>query len=188
MARKKLKHSLAGKTGKSSYNYPLILGILLLIVFSGWKYHNARILSFNIKEAAKASNSGIKPVYIKSYPIGVDVDIKDTVINNGVWGIHPHSANYLTSSAGLGGKGNTILYGHNKNEILGPLRWINVGAKIEILGSDNNTYNYEVVKTDTVSPDNLDYIKPTETEELLTLYTCVGFLDSQRFIVVAKRI
>lgn len=155
-------------------------------IFAGWRYHQARILSFNSEIVSEYKTSGVKPVYIKSYPVGVDIEIKDATINNGVWAIHPNSANYLISSAGIGDIGNTIIYGHNNNQILGPIRWIEVGAEIEIIGSDNKNYYYKVVKTDTVSPENLEYIKPKDTETL-TVYTCVGFLDSQRFIVVAER-
>jgi LPXTG-site transpeptidase (sortase) family protein len=166
----------------------LISGILLLSIYSGWRFHQVRILSFNAREIAKiVSSTGIKPTYIKIYPIGVDVAIKETVIKDGVWVIQPSVASYLVSSAGIGDKGNMIIYGHNKDNILGPIRYIAIGAKIELKGSDGKTYYYEVVKTDTVNPDNLEYIQP-KSEEVLTLYTCTGFLDSKRFIVVAKRI
>lgn len=166
----------------------LVSGILLLLIFSGWRFHQVRILSFNAKEVEKVvSSTGIKPVYIKIYPIGVDVGVKETVIKDGVWVIQPNEASYLVSSAGIGDDGNIIIYGHNKDDILGPIRYITLGAKIEIKGSDGNTYYYEVTKTDTVDSDNLEYILPKE-EEVLTLYTCTGFLDSKRFIVVAKRI
>ena len=179
MARKEYRSNLQG-------NIFLIVGLLLMSIFAGWRYHQARILSFNSEIVSEYKTSGVKPVYIKSYPVGVDIEIKDATINNGVWAIHPNSANYLISSAGIGDIGNTIIYGHNNNQILGPIRWIEVGAEIEIIGSDNKNYYYKVVKTDTVSPENLEYIKPKDTETL-TVYTCVGFLDSQRFIVVAER-
>ena len=166
---------------KREHNYPLIIGLLLLFIFFGWRYHQARILSFNTKEVAKINSSGIEPIHIKAYPVGVDIDIKSAVIVKGVWPVFPDSAGFITNG------NNTIIYGHNKDNIFGPIRWIQKGTKIEILGSDDKTYMYEVIKTDTVKPDNLEYINETETE-VLTLYTCVGFLDSQRFIVVAKRI
>lgn len=179
MARKKPKFN--------SFNYPLIIGLFLLSVFGVWRYHEARILSFNTKSIENFQSSGVKPVYIKSYPVGVDIEIRDATINNGVWTILPNTASYLLGSAGLGDKGNSIIYGHNKDEILGPIRWMKSGQKIEIKGNDNKDYVYEVVKTDTVDPDNLEYIRPKD-EETLTIYTCTGFLDSKRFIVVAKRI
>lgn len=172
------------KSSKPSYNYPLIFGILFLVIFSVWRYHQARILSFNSKIVAEHKQTGIKPVHIKSYPVGVDIDVKDSTINNGVWAIHPNNANYLISSAGIGDNGNIIIYGHNKDNIMGPIRHIKIGAIVEILGSDGKNYKYEVVKTDVVDPSNLTYIDSKDTETL-TLYTCVGFLDSQRFIAVA---
>ena len=146
-----------------------------------WRYHQVRILSFNTKEVAKINISGIDPVHIKAYPVGVDVDIKPAVIIKGVWPVFPDIAGYVVNG------NNIIVYGHNKDRIMGPIRWIKLGAKIEIEGNDNKTYYYEVIKTDTVNPDNLTYIKPTD-EETLTIYTCVGLFDSQRFIVVAKRL
>lgn len=174
---------------KNSYRTGLIYlfsGILLLLIFSGWRFHQARILSFNAKEIAKVeTKSGIRPIYIKIYPLGVDVGIKEAVIKDGVWVIHSNEASHLITSAGIGDLGNMIIYGHNKDSILGSIRWIKIGAKIELKGSDGKTYFYEVVKTDTVSPDNLEYILP-KNGEVLTLYTCTGFLDSKRFIVVAK--
>jgi LPXTG-site transpeptidase (sortase) family protein len=166
----------------------LASGISLLLIFSVWRFHQVRILSFNAKEIAKiVSSTGIRPVYIKIYPIGVDVGVKETVIKDGIWVIQPDEASYLVSSAGIGDKGNMIIYGHNKDTILGPIRYIAVGAKIELKGSDGKTYNYEVTKTDTVDPNNLEYILP-KSEEVLTIYTCTGFLDSKRFVVVAKRL
>lgn len=178
MARKKHKFKL------HSVNFPLILGLLLLFVFSVWRYHQARILSFNTTAVAEFKSKGVKPIHIKSYPVGVDIDIKDTTINNGVWAINPNNANYLINSAGIGDNGNIIIYGHNKDDIMGPIRHIQIGAIIEVKGNDGKNYKYEVTKIDTVDPNNLSYID-TKNTETLTLYTCTGFLDSKRFIVVA---
>lgn len=167
-------------------NHLIYLGLFFIFIFSAWRYHQIRILSFNNAEVEKADiSTGVIPMHIKSYPVGIDVNIKPSAISKGVWAIHPHDANYLISSARIGDKGNIILYGHNKNEIMGPLRYIKEGAMIEILGSDGKNYKYVVSKTDTVSPDNLSYIENT-SDETLTLYTCIGILDSKRFIVVAK--
>ena len=163
----------------------LVIGLILISIFCVWRYHQERILSFNTKTVAEFKSSGIKPVYVKSYPVGVDIDIKNTSINNGVWAIHPNNANYLINSAGIGDGGNIIIYGHNRDDIMGPIRYIKDGAIVEILGSDGKTYIYEVIKTDVVDPNNLSYIGETN-DETLTLYTCTGFLDSKRYIVVAK--
>ncbi len=184
MARKEVKRNKL-KFNFKNINTPLVLGIALIFSFIIWRYHNLRILSFNAEKVSMYKNSGIKPSYIKSYPVGVDVKVGDASINDGVWTILPDSVSYLVDSAGLGDGGNIIMYGHNRDNILGPIRWIKEGAVIEVTGNNNLIYKYEVVKTDVVGPDNLDYIKDTQ-EETLTLYTCTDFLDSKRFIVVAK--
>lgn len=181
MARKNLKYKFLRE------NSFILIGIFLICIFLGWRYHQTRILSFNTKSVSEFKSSGVKPVYIKSYPVGVDIKVGETTINNGVWSILPDSASYLLGSAGIGDKGNSIIYGHNKDNILGPIRWMKVGQNIEVLGSDGNKYLYEVTKTDTVDPDNIEYIKSTDSETL-TIYTCTGFLDSKRFIVIAKRV
>lgn len=183
MARKRTKFKLPPLFS----NIPLVLGVSMLLIFAGWRYHQVRILSFNTREVEKFNFSGIKPTYVKSYPVGVDIKVGDATIRDGIWAILPNEVSYLNGSSGIGDKGNIIMYGHNKDNILGPIRWIKVGAKIEIKGSDGKDYIYEVAKTDTVDPDNLYYLQPT-SEETLTLFTCVGFLDSKRFIVVSKRI
>lgn len=166
-------------------NLILFVGIFFISIFLVWRYHNARILSFNTSTVSRESvSNGVKPVYIKSYPLGIDIEIKESAIVDGVWQIQPNSANYLVTSAGIGDNGNVIIYGHNKDSILGPLRWIKEGAEIEILASDGNKYYYEVIRTQEVDPDNLQYIMPTDSE-ILTIYTCTGFLDSKRFIAQA---
>lgn len=165
-------------------NWSIVIGLFLILIFLSWRYHQVRILSFNTKTVSEFKSSGVKPVHIKSYPVGVDIDIKDSSIKNGVWAIHPNSANYLINSAGIGDNGNIIIYGHNRDNIMGPIRYVKIGAIIEILGSDGKVYKYEVVKTDTVDPNDLSYILETSSETL-TIYTCVGFLDSKRFVAVA---
>lgn len=165
----------------------LFSGLLLIAVFSVWRFHQARILSFKLSGYEEQSKTGVVPTYIKMYPLGVDVKVKEALIVKDVWQVYPDAVSHLASSARIGEKGNLILYGHNKNEILGPIRWAKEGAIIELFDEAKNKYSYKVVKTDTVESDNLTYILPT-SEETLTLYTCIGFLDSKRFIVVAKRI
>ena len=48
-------------------------------------------------------------------------------------------------------------------------------------------YEYEIKEIKEVLPSQTETIAPTK-EETLTLYTCSGFSDSKRLIVIAKRI
>lgn len=166
----------------------ILVGFILVGVFVGYRFHQARILSFwknpsaieNLKE-----RKGIIPVFIKSFPLGVNIKIKEASIINNVWQIFPDATSHLNTSARIGESGNIIIYGHNKNEVLGPIRWAKEGEKIELTGEDGKNYSYIVVKTDIVDPNNLEYIL-SKSEETLTIYTCTGFFDSKRFVVVAK--
>lgn len=159
----------------------IFFGVLLMLIFVAWRFYQVRILSFNIKEITQVEYSGINPSHIKAYPVGVDIDIKPAVINNGVWPIFNDSAGYVVNG------NNLIIYGHNKNNIFGPIRWMKVDNQIELMSTDGDLFKFKVITTDIVEPNNLNYIQKT-SDETLTLYTCTGFLDSKRFIVVAKRV
>jgi len=165
----------------------LVVGIFFISVYSVWRFHQLRILSFRVSEYQEQSKTGPIPAYIKMYPLGIDIQIKEAAIVKDVWQVFPDAVSHLSSSTRIGEKGNMVLYGHNKNEVLGPIRWAKEGAIIELFDKAQNKYLYEVVKTDTVNPDKLSYILPT-SEETLTVYTCTGFLDNKRFVVVAKRV
>lgn len=167
----------------------LFVGLFFLGVYSLWRFHQARILSFFTREVPKISTERIGeiPVLIKSYPLGVNIKIKEAGIQNGVWQVFPDSVSHLEPSARIGESGNIIIYGHNRNEILGPIRWAKEGTLIELFDKNGIKYLYKVLKTDVIDPSNLTYILPTK-EETLTIYTCTGFLDFKRLIVVAKRV
>lgn len=167
----------------------LLFGLFLLIIYSGWRFHQARVLSFWSKELPQPAinKTGEIPVFIKSFPLGVNIKIKESNIQNGVWQIFPDAAGHLESSARIGEGGNIIIYGHNRNEVLGPIRWAKEGEKIELVDATGREYYYKVVKVEIVDPSNLTYILPTN-EETLTVYTCIGFMDSKRLIIVAKKV
>ena len=166
----------------------LVSGLILLGIFFIWKFHQARILSFNTQAVeATSQNEGTRPTHLKIPRFGVDLEIREAAIIDGVWQISPDSASHLNVSSGLGVSGNTVIYGHNKTSIFGPIRWTSPGDLIELTGEDSVIYTYKIEKTIEVEPDNLEYVLP-KNEEVLTVYTCSGFLDSKRFVVVAKRI
>ena len=181
----------SGKEGFRERNKAFILfisGLIFIVIFSVWRVYRVRILSFDTQATQVAArNEGTRPIYLKIPRLGVDLKVSEAAIIEGVWQISPDSVSHLNVSSGLGGTGNTVIYGHNKTNILGPIRWMNIGDIVELTGEDGATYSYSVEKTVEVESDNLEYILPKDYE-VLTMYTCTGFLDSKRFIVVAKRI
>jgi sortase (surface protein transpeptidase) len=106
------------------------------------------------------------PQYIEIPDLKIKLPIIPSKITGGKWETTSKGVSYLETSPIPGEKGNSILYGHNWEKLLGRLVKIKTGAKIVITYSDSSILNQ------------------TE-DERMTIYTCTGFLDSMRFIVVA---
>lgn len=114
----------------------------------------------------------------------LDTGIEDAAYTSAGWSIAPTKATYLLQSARPGEAGNIIIYGHNTREILGNIRALKGGETITLTLEDGTTKLYIVDSLYEVPPSDVRFIEPTTTE-VLTLYTCSGLLDSQRFIVRA---
>jgi LPXTG-site transpeptidase (sortase) family protein len=107
------------------------------------------------------------------------------VIKNGVWETSSDGASHLDKSGNPGGGDNIVIYGHNKNSIFGPIRWLTSGKIINITDENGKIFTYNISKIIEVTPEDIDYVLP-KNKEVLTLYTCSGILDSKRFIIVAN--
>lgn len=171
-----------------AFNSSLVLiisGLFLILIFGAWRFYTARILSFEGKVPEIVAKEGYRPVSIRIPSVNMSLDVSEGAIIEGVWQISKAGASHLNVSANPGEGGNTVIYGHNKNSLFGPIRWLERGAEIELEDERGNKFNYIVSETLEVAPDKIDYVLP-KGEETLTLYTCSGFFDSKRFIVVAK--
>ena len=165
----------------------LIVGFFLIALFSGWRFYNARILSFKTDNVSASSESqSSNPVSINIPSIGLTLPVEESTIIDGVWQISYQGASHLDKSADPGEGGNMVIYGHNKNSLFGQIRWLKEEDLIEIKNEEGVLYSYRVVKTVITTPDDIEYVLP-KSEEILTLYTCTGLLDSKRHIVLAKR-
>ena len=103
---------------------------------------------------------------------------------NGKWQTTARGLSHAVTSAPLGHTGNTVIYGHNWPNMLKKLPTLLPGDVININLGENKTYTYTVTYTATISPDDSSLTAPTH-DNRLTLYTCAGMLDSQRYVVVA---
>jgi LPXTG-site transpeptidase (sortase) family protein len=170
----------------------LILFGLSIGAFSGWRIYQtnyqSKNLSFSVKDEevldVPKENQSSKPVFISIPTVNIKLQVSESEINNGIWEISETGVSHLDKSGNPGGGNNIVIYGHNKNSLFGPIRWLKAGDLIELTDSKNNIFSYKVVNTFTASPDEIGYILP-KNSEILTLYTCTGILDSRRFIVVA---
>ena len=70
---------------------------------------------------------------------------------------------------------------------MGNIRVMKGGETIKLILSDGSERLYKVTLMRQVKPTAMQYLEPTNTETL-TLYTCAGPGDLERFIIQAKPI
>ena len=126
-----------------------------------------------------------KPVKIYIPKMGRTLDVSDGYIENGRWKVAISGVSYLTSSGQVGMVGNAVIYGHNTQSILGGLWRVQNGDSIEVTAGDGKVYKYEIFERKEVKPNQVEILTQTD-DARLTIYTCSGFLDSARFVVVGK--
>lgn len=173
-------------------NFLLTLGVLGLVLsfYLIYQRYNPQNLSFNIKEAditeyKNANSEIVEPVGIKINSANISLTVSPAEIKGNKWQSITTGISYLKSSVHPGEIGNSILYGHNWPNLLGNLTKVKPGDKITILYADNSTRDFLVELTAQVKPEDTTILKNSE-DRRITLYTCSGFLDSERLVVVAK--
>ena len=118
--------------------------------------------------------------------LSIDLPVTLAPVIKGYWKVYPDRAGFGDGSAYPGDKGNTVIFAHARYGLFLGLRDIKIGDKVYILTGDK-WLSYKVKEIKTVLPKNLEVIAPTP-DETLTLFTCSGFADSKRLIVIAKRV
>ncbi len=166
----------------------LAIGIIF-ILWSGLLFY---VRNFSNILAFEEIPSGIAIETHQSIPktliipiINKQLNIYPGVVTDDKWGTTESGVSFLATSPVPGSLGNSILYGHNWNTILGNLNKVKPGEEIIIEFSNNERKVFVVENTAVVNPTQVSVIENT-TDTRLTLYTCTGFLDSKRLVVVAK--
>jgi LPXTG-site transpeptidase (sortase) family protein len=183
------------KSVKNIYIAQFLLSILLVLVGAGLlfkisvdKYVNTVSLP---NDKIEAINSNIdtlsrpEKIYIPS--LSKTLYISDGYALEDRWVISETGVSFLTTSAVPGIPGNTVIYGHNTKNILGGLPNIKNGDSIYIILKSGEFIKYEASETKEVNPNQVEILNST-ADSRLTIYTCSGFLDQARFIVVAKEV
>lgn len=160
------------------------LGFFLIIIPSFYYLNETVQLAFFTPKVPVIKNTFARPVHITIPAIYLNLPIEEEAISRGAWQISAKGISHLNTSARPGEKGPIILYGHNTDDRFGPIRWLKIGAKITIKTIDGKTHIYKIVKTQGVSPSQINFLTNVQGE-MLVLYTCDGFADLQRFLVFA---
>jgi LPXTG-site transpeptidase (sortase) family protein len=147
--------------------------------------YNPNRLSFEryFPAAAHVQTTPSSPVRLVIPSVGIDTPVEQIDHTND-WNISTSSIHHLSSSPAPSEVGNSIMFGHNWPMLLGPLVNIKPGSQIQVHSSSGKVSIFEVIATDVVDPHETEVLRQTDDFHL-TLYTCVGFLDSKRFVVSA---
>ncbi len=166
------------------------LGVSLIIFasFLVFQRNNPNRIAFAQKESItteeKEINESLLPVILRISSLDIDLPIYESFIKDKKWEVSNKGVSFLKSSVLPGDKGNSILYGHNWTNLLGNLTKIKTGEVVEIVFSDNTKKEFVVTLIQEVDPDDISILNNTN-DNRVTIYTCSGFLDSKRFVVVA---
>lgn len=148
----------------------LVFGISLFVV----SFPRKGTLSSSFREepvkveGLKEEINGEIPSRIVISDIKIDLLVKPARIINGYWEVFPDTAAWGEGSGLPGSDRNQVIFAHARYGLFLPLKSVKVGMKATVK---------------TIS----EVIAPTQ-DETLTLYTCSGFNDRKRLIVVAKRV
>lgn len=135
------------------------------------------------KAKDKAKNP---PLRIIIPALDIDLAIKEAKVVKGYWEVFADSAGFGLGSAFPEEVGNQVVFAHARKGLFLPLRQAKAGQNIYILTKDT-WFTYQIAEIKEVLPSQTEVIAPAK-EAILTLYTCSGFSDRKRLIVIAKRI
>jgi sortase (surface protein transpeptidase) len=168
------------------------LAVFLVLIGSGLVF--ASSFDFVNSSARPAKMTQIAPIneYAKPAKLHIskldrNLDVSDGYFEDNRWVISKTGVSYLITSAKLGQVDNVVLYGHNTRDVLGGLWRLQNGDIVEITGTDGRLYKYEIFERREVKANALEILESTP-DARLTLFTCSGFLDTARFVVVGKLI
>lgn len=108
--------------------------------------------------------------------LNIDLPVIPAENVNGVW---------ETTGKGVSFS-NGVFYGHNWPNLLGKITNIKPNQKIQVKYNNQKVSDFTVTSTSVVSANNTDILENNSNGSLITIYTCTGFLDSKRFVVLAK--
>lgn len=176
------------------YRLLIVLGFVLyaLGVYLIWQRNNPDRLSFSnfsntseVKKIKEKTQTKITPVAISIPNVRIGLPLYPAKIENNVWETTSTGASYLISSPLPGVKGNSIIYAHDWSNLFGNLLYVQNGDEVIVEFNDGSKSVFIIDSTKVVAYNDASVLDETD-EPVLTLYTCTGFLDSQRFVAVAK--
>ncbi len=188
VAKPKKSTRASAKISQSKSPLLALIGIFLgiqLMFASGWYIlYRRTILSFQVAPIVTVEHHTETPVGIEIDNKNINLPVIPATINDGIWPLDDHNALHLATSAYPGERGNIVIYGHNTMPVFGNLKRVAVGDTINITSDTDVVHIYVVKEVLRVKPSDIQVVLPTD-HEVLTVYTCIGWLDSERLVIKA---
>ncbi len=119
--------------------------------------------------------------------INIDIKIDSSVFNNNTnsWDVPYSNVGYISPDDENGAvfNGNMVIFGHNRNDVLAPIRQLSSGDELIVTTTKglNATYVYRG-RSEVVTPENTSVID-NKTAPQLTLLTCDGAWSENRLLM-----
>lgn len=121
------------------------------------------------------------PTFISIPSVNISLPVSPGLVVDNQWTLFDTRVSWLSTSE-LPGKGNVILYGHNRINVLANLEKVALGSEINVKTKER-TYTYVVSEKRKITPEDIDAI--LSPKDQLTIYTCNGNFDEKRLVVIA---
>lgn len=162
------------------------IGSFAALLSGFYLLYQETILSFKVAPVVTASAHlrSDRPTRITIDSANIDISIVEANIQEGIWQTSQTEVTHLSTSARPAENGNIVLYGHNMQHIFGNLPAVKMGDRVVLTTEEGQKYYYQVADITVVDPSQIQTVLPTQNE-VLTVYTCTGFLDSKRLVLKA---
>lgn len=103
---------------------------------------------------------------------------------NGEWQVTTQGVSLITPEQ----RGDThgyVIYGHDWPVLLGKMRQASIGQHVTLKYGNGQEQTYKITSIFKVAPTHSEILKMAK-EDTLVIYTCDGFMDSQRLVVIAQ--
>ncbi|MFZ5437992.1 MAG: sortase [Patescibacteria group bacterium] len=182
--RKTNKFSQSNRTSKQQMNFSFAVFVAWILILWGSFYFVRKFFwqSYTRVKVLQNEDSFVTEVSFPS--LNINRDVVTTHVKNGEWLLVDAAANYVYESARPGDVGPVIIYGHNTPAVFGQLTQLVVGQDIIVKTASGQKFYYLVTAKKVVDPDEVGLLE--SNKETLIIYTCTGFLDSKRLVIIAK--
>lgn len=190
---KNIRKKVQPKEVNLSHYLHLIIGLALTILGAGLLLYSAftKIPSLSLPQKPQALAENKNQELLKATKIYIPKMDKILAVSDGFliedrWVVSETGVSFYTGSA-TPGRGNSVLYGHNKKGILGGLWRLDEGDFVYLILKNGQYVKYQVSEEKEIKPTQVEILNQT-ADSRLTLYTCSGFLDTARFVVIASQV